>query len=167
MLDWSVLYMRDIHGTSAFVASVIFSVFNLAMGVGRLSGDYATERLGIDRMMLISGFSLGIGVALFAYAPGVQLAAAAALLMGYGAANIYPLALSVAPDFPGRSAEGNVAAVVIISVAGFLVGPPMIGFVGSELGLPIAFACLTPLGILPVLIVWAGLMRPPGQPDQA
>lgn len=161
MLDWAVLFMRDIHSTSPFVASIILSVFNLAMGFGRLSGDYATDRWGIERLMLVSGLSLGVGVVLFALSPNTGIAAIGALFTGFGAANIYPLALSVAPDFPGRSAESNVASVVIIAVAGFLVGPPLIGFVGKLLGLPAAFACLTPLGFLPILIVFSGKIRPP------
>lgn len=165
MLDWSVLFMRDIHGTSAFIGAVVFGVFNLAMGFGRLSGDISTERYGPERMMLISGLSLGAGVALFAMAPGVPTAMIAALLTGYGASNVYPLALSVAPDFPGPSAEQNVAAVVIISMVGFLAGPPMIGFVGAKIGLELAFLCLTPLGLLPVIIVLRGLMHPRQDPE--
>jgi len=38
MLDWSVLFMRLEVGVSAFEASVIFSVFAMAMGFGRLGG---------------------------------------------------------------------------------------------------------------------------------
>ena len=167
MLDWSVLYMREIHGTSAFAASAIFAVFNLAMGFGRLSGDYMTDRFGVERMMLVSGLSLGVGVAAFALAPGMEVAALAALLTGYGAANVYPLALSIAPDFPGPSPEQNVASVVIIAVAGFLVGPPLIGFVGAHASLPVAFLCLTPLGILPVVIVLRGLLTPPALTEES
>ena len=165
MLDWSVLFMRDVHGTSAMTGATVFAVFNLAMGFGRLSGDHTTERLGQDRMMLISGLSLGLGVAVFAVAPSVPLAMVAALLTGYGAANVYPLALSVAPDFPGPGAEQNVAAVVIIAMVGFLAGPPSIGFVGAEIGLPAAFLCLAPLGFLPVYVVLRGLMQPPNNSE--
>ena len=161
MLDWSVLYMRDIHGTSAFMGAIVFAVFNLAMGFGRLSGDYSVDRMGAERLMLISGLSLGIGIAAFALVPAPGMAMIAALFVGYGASNVYPIALSVAPDFPGPSAEANVAAVVIIAMVGFLAGPPLIGFVGANLGLPVAFLCLTPLGLLPVYIVLRGQMRPP------
>ena len=158
MLDWSVLFMRDVIGTNALWAAVVLSVFNLAMGFGRLTGDWSTDAWGVSRMMAVSGLSLGVGVLAFAFAPGYWAAFLAAIFAGYGASNIYPLALSLAPDVPGKSAEHNVAAIVVIAMTGMLMGPPLIGFVGSIFGLWAGFAVLSPFGIMPAIMVWLGII---------
>jgi len=156
MLDWSVLFLRSEVGISAFGASVIFSTFAMAMGFGRLGGDWMTDRLGVPRMILLSGFAMAIGMGVFAFSQGLWVAAIAAVFAGFGAANVYPLALSIAPDVPGGSAEGNVASVALSAFTAFLIGPPLIGFIADASSLAISFIVLSPLGFIPALFVLTG-----------
>jgi len=62
------------------------------------------------------------------------LAAVAVVLWGLGASLGFPVALSAAGD----SGPNGAARVKIVAIAGyvaFLVGPPLLGFVGEEYGL--------------------------------
>lgn len=156
MLDWSVLFLRSEVGISAFNASVIFSIFAMAMGFGRLGGDWMTDRLGVSRMILISGFAMAIGMGVFAFSEGLWVAGIAAIFAGFGSANVYPLALSIAPDVPGGSPEGNVASVALSAFTAFLIGPPLIGFIADTFSLAVSFIVLSPLGFIPALFVLTG-----------
>lgn len=159
MLDWSVLFLRDEVFLSSFEASAMFSVFAMAMGFGRLGGDWATDRIGIARMMIWSGFAMGIGIALFAISGSMLTAAPGALLAGLGAANIYPLALSLAPDVAGGTPERNVASIALSAFTAFLIGPPLIGFVAEATSLSTALLILGPAGLIPIIFVLSGAMN--------
>ena len=156
MLDWSVLFLRAEVGVSAFEASLIFSVFAMAMGFARLGGDWMTDRMGVARMILISGFAMAIGMGAFAFSEGLVMAGIAAAFAGFGSANVYPLVLSIAPDVPGGTPEGNVASIALSAFTAFLIGPPLIGFVADIFSLSISFIVLAPLGFIPALFVLSG-----------
>lgn len=159
MLDWSVLFLRTEVGMSAFEASAVFSTFAMAMGFGRLGGDWLTDRLGVSRMILGSGAAMAIGVLMFAFSHDLWLAIPAAILAGFGSANVYPLALSIAPDVPGGTPEGNVAAIALSAFTAFLLGPPLVGLVADMSSLSVSFMVLAPLGFIPALFVLTGWIR--------
>jgi len=159
MFDWSVLFLRDEVGLDPFAASAVFSTFAMAMGIARLSGDWLAEKLGVARTMIISGLCMGLGMAAFALTPNLEIAALAALLTGFGAANVYPLAMSLAPDVPGQSSEQNVAFIALTAFTAFLIGPPLVGFLGDTYSLSIGLLALVPIGLVPAIMTWAGLMN--------
>lgn len=159
MLDWSVLFLRTEIGVGAFEASVVFSIFAMAMGFGRLGGDWVTDRLGIHKVVLLSGWAMMLGMGLFALSNGVALAGIAAILAGLGAANVYPLIMSIAPDIGEGTPEGNVASIALAAFTAFLIGPPLVGFVADLFSLSVSFLVLAPLGFVPALFVLSGWME--------
>ena len=56
------------------------------------------------------------------------------VLWGLGAALGFPVGMSAAADDPARAAA-RVSAVATIGYFAFLVGPPLIGFIGDHIGL--------------------------------
>jgi len=110
-----------------------------------------TDRMGVARMILISGFAMAIGMGAFAFSEGLVMAGIAAAFAGFGSANVYPLVLSIAPDVPGGTPEGNVASIALSAFTAFLIGPPLIGFVADIFSLSISFIVLAPLGFIPVV----------------
>lgn len=159
MFDWSVLFLRNEVGLDAFTASAIFSVFALSMGVARLSGDWIAERFGVRHTMIMSGLAMGLGMAGFALSTTAVTAALAALLAGFGAANVYPLAMSLAPSVPGQSSEQNVAFIALTAFSAFLIGPPLVGFLGHSFGLSVGLLALVPIGLAPAIMTLCGLLR--------
>lgn len=157
MLEWSALFMRQELAAGPFAAGLALAIFALAMACARLAGDRVAELFGPRRIIVLSGLAMAAGIAGFALAPtagfGLVPALAAAALAGLGAANVYPLALSLAAQIPGRRPEENVAIVALISFTAFLIGPPLIGSLGSLFGLGLAIAMLAPLGLLPLVIL--------------
>jgi hypothetical protein len=76
------------------------------------------------------------------------VAVAGYALVGLGVANLVPVFFGAAGSLPGQASGHSIAAVATLGYAGFLVGPPLIGFVAdltslsAALGL-LGLACLT------------------------
>lgn len=159
MLDWSVLFMRSEVGSSAFAASSILSTFALSMGIARMLGDWISDALGPSKVIMLSGFAMMIGLLVFGMSNGLALAALGAVLAGFGAANVYPLVLSIAPDVPTGTPEGNVASIALTAFTAFLIGPPLFGVVADAFSLSAGFLLLAPLGLVPAIFVMAGQLK--------
>jgi fucose permease len=138
--DWSGIYLRHDAGASAAAAATAFTGFSLGMAVARLGGDLLNERLGAATLM--RG-----GMALVAVALGGVLligetvpAVIGFAVCGLGIANAVPLLFSAAGrlDRPGPS----LAATFTIGYMGFIVGPPLIGLLADQVGLPKTLALL-------------------------
>jgi MFS family permease len=143
VFDWSGILLARETDASAGLAPAGLAAFNLAMGFGRLSADAVSERFGSVEVgragALLAAASLGAALAL-----GTTAAAIAGFaVMGIGVAALFPLALRAAgydPDLAGPA----VAAVSTLGYAGFLTGPPTIGFLAEAVGLSgaLGFVCV-------------------------
>jgi MFS family permease len=71
-------------------------------------------------------------------------------LMGFAASLIFPISVTAAARQPGRSAAMSIASLSLICFSGYVIGPPVVGFIAGLVGLPNALACLIPfaLGVL-------------------
>jgi fucose permease len=145
--DWSGIYLRHDAGASAAAAATAFTGFSLGMAVARLSGDLLNERLGVGP--LIRG-----GMALVAVALGSLLLVGEAVpavvgfaLCGLGIANAVPLLFSAAGRVEPQGP--SLAAAFTLGYTGFIVGPPVIGILADQFGLPrtLALLLLTALAV--------------------
>ena len=149
MMEWSALFLRGDLGVSPFQAAAIYAAFAVAMGAARMLGDPLAARFGATGVIVASALLAGAGVAWFSLSSGPGSALVAAMVLGIGIANIYPLAMSLAAAAPGPT-EHNIAAVALSAFSAFLIGPPLMGTIGSLWGLPVAFLLLTPIGLYPL-----------------
>ena len=138
--DWSGIYLRQDAGASTATAALAFAGFSLGMAVARLGGDLLNERLGAGR--LLRG-----GMALVALALGVALLIGEAVpsvigfaFCGLGIANAVPLLFSAAGRLDPPSP--SLAAAFTLGYTGFIVGPPVIGILSDQIGLPQTLALL-------------------------
>jgi predicted MFS family arabinose efflux permease len=145
--DWSGIYLRHNAGASSAAAAMAFTGFSLGMAIARLGGDAINARTGAGR--LLCG-----GTALVAIALGAVLltgetvpAVIGFALCGLGIANAVPLLFSAAGqiDPPGPS----LAAAFTLGYTGFIVGPPVIGILSDQTGLPqtLALLVLAPVAV--------------------
>ncbi|MFN8356455.1 MAG: MFS transporter [Spirosomataceae bacterium] len=152
MADWSAIYYKQSLSKSGGSASMGYTAFALIMSIGRFTGDYLTNRFGITKMLIVSGglISLGIGIALlypvsFAIILGLGL-------VGAGVACVVPIAYSAAGKSKTMSAGMALNAVSTIGYTGFLVGPPLIGFLADASSLRIALGIIMLLGAAILLL---------------
>lgn len=135
MADWSGIYLRQIAGATEGMAAAGYSAFSIAMAIGRFLGDDLALRTGPVRLTRWGGAvaTAGLGLALLVPSPAVALIGFAAV--GAGFATIVPQVFSAAGRATAMAPGTAVAIVSTIGYFGFLLGPPIIGFVAELLGL--------------------------------
>ena len=145
--DWSGIYLRDDLGAGAAIAATGFTGFSLGMAAARLGGDRLNERFGAGRLLRdgMALVALALGAALLIGQPAASVLGFA--LVGLGIANAVPLLFSAAGRVP--PAGPSLAAVFTVGYMGFILGPPLIGFVGDAIGLPrtLALLCLAAIAV--------------------
>jgi fucose permease len=149
--DWLSLAMVDGHGVSKANGAVIFAVFATSMTVGRISGVYFLDRFGRVPVLRVSAALATIGLLMVIFVPVVWVAVIGVVFWGLGAALGFPVGMSAAADDP-KTAAARVSAVATIGYFAFLVGPPVIGFLGQHIGL------LDALLVVLILVALAGIV---------
>lgn len=138
VIDWSSLYLTDVSHSSTNIAAFAFGAFSLAMAIGRLSGDFIIRRFGINWVLTASGAvgALGLVLAMLIPQPGTSIVGF--ILVGIGLSNMTPLLYSQASRaYPGAPGLG-LAMNGTLGYAGFLLAPPVIGFMSDSVGLKMA-----------------------------
>ena len=156
--DWLAIAMVDGHGTSNAAGALVFGVFVTAMTVGRLGGVVLLNRFGRVPVLRASFALAAAGLLVMIFVPNPWVAAVGAVAWGLGSALGFPIGMSAAADDP-RTAAARVSAVATIGYFAFLVGPPVIGFLGQQVG--ILNALLVVLVLCAVGIFVAGAAREP------
>ncbi|MDV6375131.1 MFS transporter [Deinococcus arenicola] len=130
--DWAALYFRDVLGQAGGSAGLGYTAFVVTMTLGRWFGDWARGRLG-DEVIVRGGAALtGVGLAVALLAQGPLIAAAGFAVSGLGLSNVVPVLYGAA----GHALAGRgIAQVATLGYGGFLLGPPLIGFVAQHVGL--------------------------------
>jgi hypothetical protein len=87
-----------------------------------------------------------------ALSPVLPLALAGFALAGLGVANAFPTAMSRVGILAGPN---GVATASTLGYAGFLLGPPLIGFLATGLSLRIALTTVSLLAVLGIVLARA------------
>jgi len=147
--DWLTLAMVDGHGLDNAAGAVMFGVFVTAMTVGRLAGVVLLDRFGRVPVLRVSAAAAIVGLLIVIVVPSAEVAVVGIVLWGLGSALGFPVGMSAAADDP-RTAAARVSAVATIGYCAFLIGPPVIGVLGEQVGI------LRALLVVLVLVVAAG-----------
>ncbi|WP_107431229.1 MFS transporter, partial [Streptomyces alboverticillatus] len=149
LADWGALHLQQDLSARPGVAAIGYSVFALAMTLGRLTGSALLERLGQTRLLVAGGATAAAGMLLGALAPSLWAALAGFAVTGLGLANIFPVAIGRAGELAG---PGGVAAASTFGYGGMLLGPPAIGFLTDWFSLPVALTTVAALAAVSALI---------------
>ncbi|MNC54078.1 hypothetical protein D3C75_1035390 [compost metagenome] len=114
------------------------------MSVGRLTGDWASAKLG-DKSLLQLGAAIGVVGFAMILTQDLGGALLGYMLIGAGVANIVPILFRAAinqEDIPSAQA---LSAVATVGYLGVLMGPAAIGFISHATSIKLAFSCLAAL----------------------
>jgi MFS family permease len=150
--DWGALHLRSDLNVDAGLAAAGYAAFALAEAGGRLFGTALLGRLGQTRVLVYGGLITCAGMLAAALSPVLPLALLGFALAGAGVANAFPTAMSRVGALAGPN---GVAAASTFGYAGFLLGPPAIGFLTGAVSLRVALTTVSVLGILAVLLARA------------
>ncbi len=151
--DWLALGVVDGHHQTNATGALFFGCFVAAMTIGRVLGGPLVDRIGRTNSIRITAGLGVVGLLLFILGGPLWMVVTGTVLWGFGVSLGFPLGMSAAADGTDKPAA-RVSAVAMIGYCAFLVGPPLIGFLGQ------AFGILNALYVLLVLMVASALAAP-------
>ena len=157
--DWLPLLMVDGHGFSAKSGALIYAGFTLGMTLGRFTGGWFIDRYSRVTVVRASALMGALGIALIIFVDVDWVAGVSVILWGLGASLGFPLTISAASD-TGPDAPTRVSVVATTGYLAFLVGPPLLGFLGEHYGLRSAM-----LAVLALVLVAALVARAVAKPE--
>lgn len=128
--DWLALLFHDDRGASPGAAAAAFTTYTAAMTAGRFLGTNTIGLLGRTRALRLTGVVAAAGVACALVLPTYGGGLVGTALWGLGISIVFPAAMSSAGD-AGRRPADAIAAVSTVGYGGFLIGPPLIGFLAN------------------------------------
>jgi MFS family permease len=146
MSDWSGVYFKNIVKAPASLITLGYVAFTSTMALGRFLGDSLVTKFGVKRMLQISGSVITTGLLLAVIFPYLATATAGFFLVGFGVSSVVPIVYGLAGKSTTMSAGAALAAVSTIGFLGFLIGPPLIGFIAQAISLRWSFTLIAILG---------------------
>jgi len=153
MFDWSGIYFKDVVKAPEALVVLGYTSFMIMMASGRFFGDGLINRFGRKKVMQISGCVISIGLFTAVFLPYLIPSTIAFMIVGLGVSTIVPTIYSVAGKHPTISTGEALTAVSSVSFLGFLMGPPLIGYIAELFGLRFSFAFIGIFGFVIALMV--------------
>lgn len=153
MFDWSGVYFKEIvHAPEQFII-VGYASFMVMMALGRFIGDAVISRLGRKRTLQISGILMFVGMMTSVIFPLFYISTLAFMMVGIGVACNVPTVYSVAGQNKKVTPGVALAMVSSISFLGFLMGPPLIGYIAELTSLRYSYGVFAFFGVLMFIMV--------------
>lgn len=153
MFDWSGVYFKDVIKAPGPLVILGYTSFMIMMAGGRFLGDGLIHKFGRKTVLQISGIMISAGLFTAVLFPFVIPATIAFMFVGLGVSTIVPTVYSVAGKNPNVSPSVALTTVSSVSFLGFLMGPPIIGYIAELLGLRFSFAFIGVFGLLITVMV--------------
>ena len=131
--DWLAIALVEGYDVEAWVGVAGFAVFVSAMTVGRFLGTSLLDRFGRAATLWGTMALAAVGVLLVVYGGHLVLVVTGIVLWGIGASLGFPVGMSAAADDEAH-APARVGVVSTIGYVAFLSGPPVLGFLGDQVG---------------------------------
>ena len=162
MADWSAVYLNGLTGPA--MAPLGYAVFSLTMALGRLAGDWFHEHLGSVRTVRFGSALAAAGLAGALLWGTVPATLAGFACVGLGFSAIFPIVCSVAGRKAAPQPQAGIAAVTGTGYFGFLIGPPIIGFLAQLSSLRAALGFVSLLSAIAAILAGVARVRSASQP---
>jgi MFS family permease len=147
MADWTAIYLRDFLHANPARAAAGYAIFSGTMALGRLAGDWLTDHLGAFRIVRWGSLLAAAGLAISLSVPNLALSLCGFAAVGLGLAAIIPNVFGAGGRAEGMAPGAGIAAVTTTGYFGFLMGPPLIGWIAEVTGLRIALYTLAGMSL--------------------
>ncbi len=152
MFDWSGVYFHKVIGVSQNLTTLGFVAFMFMMATGRFLGDKFITRLGATTVLRASGITIFIGLMTAVIFPYIIPSTIGFMLVGVGVSSVVPIAYTLAGKTHKMATGAAIASVASIGFLGFLLGPPLIGFIAQAFSLRLSFSLIAILGLVMVIM---------------
>ncbi len=147
MFDWSGVYFKDVVKAPSSLVILGYTSFMIMMATGRFLADWVTFRIGRKRLLQICGVMISTGLYTAVIFPNIVASTLAFMLVGLGVSSIVPSVYSAAGRHTKVPPGIALATVSGVSFLGFLMGPPLIGYISEAAGLRYSFAVIGIFGV--------------------
>ena len=148
MFDWSGVYFQKVVKVSEEWRTTGYICFMACMTTGRMFADALINYWGPRKQLMLSGLIVSLGLIIAVSYPNIVVSSIGFMLVGFGVSSVIPTIYGTVGRnaSPGR-ASIDLASVSSIGFFGFLIGPPIIGFLSQAIGLRWAFLTMSLLGL--------------------
>lgn len=153
MFDWSGVYFKEIIKAPGALAVLGYTTFMVSMASGRFLSDFLVHRFGIKKVLIISGLVISCGLNTAVLLPYLIPCTIAFMLVGFGVSNVVPIIFNIAGN--NEKVPTGIALTIVSSISflGFLIGPPLIGYIAELTSLKYSFAIVGVFGVLISMLV--------------
>jgi MFS family permease len=153
MFDWSGVYFKEIVKAPHALVILGYTSFMIMMATGRFLGDKVIAKYGRKRSLQISGIIISTGMFTAVIFPFLIPSVIGFMLVGIGVSGIVPMVYSIAGTNTKVSPGIALAMVSGVSYFGFLMGPPLIGYISALSSLRYSYAVIGCFGLIITSIV--------------
>ncbi len=147
MFDWSGIYFKDVVHAPASLVILGYTSFMIMMASGRFIADYFVVRVGRKRLMQVCGVMISTGLFTAVFFPYLVPSTLGFMLVGLGVSSMVPSVYSAAGRHSKVPTGIALATVSSVSFLGFLMGPPLIGYISEAANLRYSFAVIGVFGL--------------------
>lgn len=131
MFDWSGVYFKEIIKAPGALVVLGYTTFMISMASGRFLSDFLVARYGARKVLIISGLVISTGLYTAVLLPYIIPCTVAFMMVGFGVSNVVPIIFNVAGNNENVPTGIALTIVTSISFLGFLMGPPLIGYIAE------------------------------------
>lgn len=155
---WAALYLSGPLGAPAALAAAGYVALVAGQFLGRVFGDRLVDRFGQRSVARVGGLVATVGMGSALLFPTIQGTVLGFCLAGLGVATLVPAALNQADELPGLRPGTGLTVVSWLMRLGFLLCPPLVGFIAEATELRIGLMVVPVAGAL--VIVLSRALRP-------
>ncbi|MCK5443364.1 MAG: MFS transporter [Maribacter sp.] len=157
IVDWSGLYLKEIGLAPETLWGAGFLGFQVTMTLGRFLGDAISSRIGSVKIVTLGACITVVGY-IFVLSAETYLAIIGFALSGLGFSVMVPELFRIGGKVDGIESSQGVAFIAGLGYTGFLLAPPILGYIANSSSLITCFIVLLSSVIL-ILVATSVLKR--------
>lgn len=139
MSEWGVIYfIKVVHAPKSYV-TLGYIAYLTSMTLGRIVGDRLTRKYGPTIHLKIAALLVFIGVGVVLIFPNLITSTIGYFIVGFGLSCIMPLVFSLASKNSLLPPGPAITSISTVGYLGFLIGPPLIGYISFSINIKVAF----------------------------
>lgn len=152
MFDWSGIYFQKILNVPKDLVRLGYIAFMFTMATGRFTADRIVNKFGVSKVLKMNGIIIFVGLITAVLFPYLASATFGFLLVGLGTSSVVPLCYGLAGKSKTMHPGYALVSVTSVGFLGFLLGPPLIGFIAQAVSLRLSFTLIAFLGLTTTLL---------------
>ena len=144
VIDWSVIFMRDIFDMPPFINILSFSMMALCQFFIRYYSHHFVDLLGVMGSIITSLFVLSLGVLIVVISNSWAVAIIGCGLVGIGSSVIFPMVMVLASQLKERAAVLSLISLNQVIFTSVLCAPAILGMIAENIGIRYIFSLSFP-----------------------